>query len=768
MAEYSQVGNPAPRVEGASKVTGETVYADDIQFPHMLHAKLLRSPVAHARIKRIDTSRAQALEGVEAVVTAADLPPVAREDESLGAMPSSRAEVLLAADEVLFAGQPVAAALASDPSVAEEALALIEVEYDELPAVLDPLEAMKEDAPPARRPVSYVDHSEIRAHAAVDVEEEQAQATSNVASQIRLARGDVEQGFAEADVVVERTWRTPMVHQAYLETHVSLADYHAASGTLTVWTGTQGQFFVRDELSKLFRIPETKVRVISAELGGGFGGKIAPLTQPLAAALAMVANRPVKLVMSRSEDLTAGNPAPSCVVQLKTGMKRDGTLTALRGRIIYESGAFPGAPIAIGALLLGGYYRFPHLDIQAFDVMTNKVPQGAYRAPGVPQVTFAIENHMDMMARELGLDPLEVRLQNAVQEGDPMANERPYPRIGLKQCLEAIGKTDIWRSRGKTREAQGKRRGVGLAAGGWLSARQPASAMVKLNEDGTFGVVTGSNDISGTNTTFAQIAAEELRQPLEAVSILTADTATAPFAGITGGSKAVYTVGRAVKAAAEDAREQLLAIAAGLLQASADDLDLVRGQVQVKGAPDWRVPLRSIARSSTDFGGHYPPVVGRGTISAHKHHPGFCVQVAEVEVDPETGKVTVLRWATAQDVGCAINPLSIAGQMEGATAQGLGMGLFEEMLFDDQGRLLNPGLLDCHIPTAADVPPIETIILEVPSEEGPYGARGVGEPPVVAGSAVIANAIYDGLGVRVGEAPITPERILRALGRVRE
>ncbi|MGB6838488.1 MAG: xanthine dehydrogenase family protein molybdopterin-binding subunit [Dehalococcoidia bacterium] len=767
MAEYLQVGRPAPRVEGPAKVTGQTVYADDIQLSHMLHAKVLRSPLAHARIKRIDTSRAQALEGVEAVVTAADLPPVAREDESPGAMPSNRAEVLLAADEVIFAGQPVAAVLASDPSVAEEALDLIEVEYEELPAVLDPLEAMKEDAPPARGPVSDIDRSEAQAHAAVDAEEERAQTASNVASQMRLTRGDVEQGFAEADVVVERTWRTPMVHQAYIEPHISLADYHPATGTLTVWTGTQGQFFVRDELSRLFRIPETKVRVISAELGGAFGGKVL-LTQPLAAALAMVAKGPVKLVMSRSEDLTAGNPAPSCVVQLKTGMKRDGALIALQGRIIYESGAFPGSPIIIGALLLGGYYRFPHLDIQAFDVMTNKVPQGAYRAPGAPQVTFAIENHMDMMARELNLDPLEVRLQNAVQEGDPMPNERPYPRIGFRQCLEAIRENDIWRSRGKVREAQGKRRGVGLAAGGWLSGRQPASAIVKLNEDGTFGVVTGSNDITGTNTTFAQIAAEELRQPLETVSILTADTATAPFAGITGGSKAVYTVGRAVKAAAEDARGQLLAIAAQLLEVGADDLELACGQVQVKGTPDWSVPLKGIARSSTDFGGRYPPVVGRGTISALKHHPGFSVQVAEVEADPETGKVTVLRWAIAQDVGFAINPLSIAGQMEGATAQGLGMGLFEEMLFDDQGRLLNPSLLDCHIPTAADVPPIETIILEVPSEEGPYGARGVGEPPVVAGSAVIANAISDALGVRVSEAPITPERILRALGKVRD
>jgi CO/xanthine dehydrogenase Mo-binding subunit len=309
---------------------------------------------------------------------------------------------------------------------------------------------------------------------------------------------------------------------------------------------------------------------------------------------------------------------------------------------------------------------------------------------------------------------------------------------------------------------------VGLAAGGWLSGLQPAGAIVKLNEDGTFGVVTGSNDITGTRTTFVQIAAEELGQPVGSVGTITADTDTAPYAGVTGGSKAVYTVGRAVKAAAEDARRQLLDIAAQLLEGSPEDLECVPGRVQVAGSPDRSVSLRRIGRVSTDFGAPHPPVVGRGVISTRAPHPGFAVHVAEVEVDPESGQVKVLRWAIAQDVGRAINPLSVEGQMEGAVGQGLGWGLFEEMQFDEQGHLLNPSLLDCRMPTAADVPEIEAIILEVPSEEGPYGARGVGEPPMVAGAAVVANAICDAIGVRVGETPITPERILRALGKVRE
>lgn len=765
MTQYSQVGRRAPRVEATGKVTGSTVYAADLQLPGMLHAGLLRSPHAHARILRLDGSRAASLEGVVAVITAADLSPVV--GEAATSTLESRDDLLLAADEVLFVGQPVAAVLAGDPSVAEAALDLIEVEYEELPAVLDPLEALREDAPLARQPVAEAGRSEAGAHAAVDAEQQQAERPSNVASQLRFRRGDVEQGFAEADLVVERTWRSAMLHQGYLEPHVSLAHYEPASGQLTVWTATQGQFPVRDHLSRLLGIPQTRVRVVGTELGGGFGGKVI-LTQPLAAALSMAVGRPVKLVMSRSEDLAAANPSPQCIVELKTGIRRDGTLTALQARIIFDSGAFPGSPVAIGAILLGGNYRFPHLDIQGYDVVTNKVSQGAYRAPGAPQVTFAIESQIDVMARELGLDPLEVRLKNAIQEGDPTPIERPYPRIGLRECLEAMREHDIWRSRGQGREVGGRRRGVGLAAGGWPGGLQPASALVRLNGDGSVAVIVGANDITGTNTSFAQIAAEELGLPLEQVTVLTGDTSTAPYAGITAGSKTLFTVGRAVKAAAEDARGQILAIAAQRLEASPDDLECRCGQVSVRGEPERSISLERIAGISSGFGAPHPPVVGRGAIAARRQAPGFSVQAAEVEVDPETGQVRVLRWVTIQDAGFAVNPALVEGQMEGATAQGLGMGLFEEMAYDEKGRLLNPGLLDYRLPTAADVPDIETVILEVPSEDGPYGARGVGEPPVVPGSAVIGNAIADALGVRIGEVPMTPERILQALGRLPE
>jgi CO/xanthine dehydrogenase Mo-binding subunit len=731
-----------------------------MDLPGMLHAKLLRSPHAHARIRRIDTARAAALEGVEAVVTAADLPPLGVDAKRAA---SNRTYCLLAAEEAVFAGQPVAAVVARDLATAEEAADLIEVEYEELPAVFDPLEAMKEDAPLVRGSLRGAG----AAPAAAGEKEAEEKAT-NVASQLRFTRGDLEQGFAEADLVVERTYRTPVVHQGYLEPHSTVVDYDAASGEMTVYTATQGQFHVRDEIARILQLPETKVRVVSLELGGGFGAKTF-LYQGLCAVLALIVKRPVRLVLTRSEDLTSATPAPQAVFELKTGMKRDGTLTALQARAVYDGGAFPGGMMAIGCIMLGGYYRCPNLEIQGFEVLTNKVSVGAYRAPTVPSATFAIDSQMDIMARELGLDPLEVLLKNAVQEGDLLPGERPYPRIGLRECLEQVRDSALWRQRDQLeREAGPRRRGVGVAAGGWLGGLQPAAASVSLNGDGTINVLVGANDITGVNTSFTQIAAEELALPVSQVHVTTGDTSTAPFAGMAGGSKTLFTLGLAVKAAAEQARGQILDTAAQRLEVPVEDLECADGVVRARSDPEKSITFDRLARITTGFGAVFPPVLGRGAIAARKQAPGFSVQAAEVEVDSETGQVRVLRYVTAQDVGFAVNPLSVEGQMEGATAQGIGMGLWEEMVYDGQGRLLNPGLLDYRMPTAADVPSIESMILEVPSEDGPYGARGVGEPPVTPGSAAIANAVHDAVGVRITEIPITPERVLRALGKVKD
>ncbi len=759
--EYRTVGKPTARIEGVAKVTGKTVYADDMRLPRMLHAKILGSPYAHARIKSIDATRARNHPGVAAVITAAELPPYKK---SL----SERRQIIFAEEETLFHSQPVAAVLAEDPHTAEEALEFIDVEYEELPAVLDPVAAMQDGSPLARSPVGEVDRSEEKGHFTTDVEQEGAKGkASNISSQMSFRRGDVEQGFADADAVVEGTWRTHMVHQSYIEPHATIADYDA-SGELSIWSSTQGPFFIRDQVSRGLGIPESRIRVTATEVGGGFGGKIY-LTELMVAALAIVVRRPVKYVMSRKEDMLAGTPAPQAVVEMKTGMKKDGTLTALKARLIYDSGAFPGAPVLPGSLFVGGYYKCPNLEIQGIEVLTNKVSVGALRAPGVHNATFAIESHMTMMAEELDLDPLEVRLHNAVEEGDPLPSGQPYPRIGLRECLEAIGKSEIWRERAASRkhpnrpDGRASARGVGLAVGAFSGGLQPAGAVVGLNTDGTINVTVGCADITGVNTSFAQIAAEVLNVPLSMVSVTTGDTKTAPYAGMSAGSKTTYTVGRAVKEAAEDARRQIVEIACSRLDCAADDVELADGEARVKGSPDRSLTFLRVGKLSTDFAAPHAAVIGRGTIAARKWAPGFSVVAVELEVDPDTGQVTLLRCVIAQDAGFAINPLSVSGQMQGGVSQGLGIGLCEEMIHDDEGRVLNPNLLDYRLPTTRDLPPIETIIVEVPTEEGPYGARIVGEPSIVPGATAVTNAIADAVGARLHEVPATPERILEAL-----
>ncbi len=761
--EYRAVGKPVVRLDGVGKVTGHTVYADDMQLPRMLHARVLGSPYAHARIKAISTAKARVHPGVTAVISAADLPPYKKNA-------SNRRGLIFADDEILFEGQAVAAVLADDPLVAEEALALIEVEYEPLAPVVDPIAAMAEGSPLVRSPISDVDRSEERGHVTIEVEQKEAEGKlTNVASQMNFKRGDVEAGFANADVVMENTWRSAMVHQSYIEPHSVIADYDA-SRDLSVWTSTQAPFYVRDELAQTLGLPENKIRVTATEVGGGFGGKIC-LTELLTAALAMIVRRPVKYIMSRHEDMLAATPAPQAIVELKTGMKRDGTLTAIQAKLVYDSGAFPGAPMLPGCLLVGGYYKCDNLDIQGYEVLTNKVSVGALRAPGAHNATFAIESHIDMMAAELGLDPLQVRLQNAVEEGDLLPSGQPYPRIGLRECLEAIAESEVWKRRdqaGRARQngAAPSHRGVGLAVGGWMGGLQPASAIVCLNSDGTINVTVGSADITGTNTSFAQIVAEVLNLPLEMVNVTTGDTRTAPYAGMSAGSKTTYTVGRAVKLAAEDARRQILDIAAKRMEVSPDDLEMMDAEIRVRGAEEKSVTLRRVGRWSTNFAAPFAAVVGRGAITARNMAPGFTAQAAEVEVDPDTGEITVLGFAIAQDAGFAINPLSVAGQMQGGASQGIGIALSEEMLYDEEGRLLNGNLLDYRLPTTKDLPAIEAIIVEVPSEDGPYGARIVGEPSIVAGPAAVGNAVFDACGARLTEAPFTPERVLRALGKI--
>jgi CO/xanthine dehydrogenase Mo-binding subunit len=654
---------------------------------------------------------------------------------------------------------------ADEPSIAEEALDLIKVEYQVLAASIDPLKAMLPGAPPVADAGTEADTSEALAHSAVAIAKSEAPAKAvNISQQARLQRGDPAKGFAESDHILEKTYRVPMVHQGYLEPHAVLAEWDR-NGLLTLWASTQGSFNTRSEVADVLGIPENSIRVIPVECGGGFGGKIRALCEPITAVLAQVTKRPVRYVMTRREELQAGMPAPQVIIKLKTGVKRDGTLMALDAETVIDSGAYSGAVLAVSAVFLGSMYKWPSFDIRGFEVLTHKPSVAAYRAPVAPQTIFAIDSQMEQIARDLELDSVAFRMRHLIQEGDPMVNGQPWQNNGAKQVLARIAEHPHWKSRKQwvTASKNGKRRGVGLALGGWLGGLQPTGATVRLNPDGTLAVLTGQVDIAGTNISLAQIAASAYGVDTDLVRITTGDTDVAPMTGLSAGSKTIYTVGAAVLQAAEDARRQTFEIAAAELEASVHDLELVDGKVTVRGAPNKGITLATIGKKGNLYMSKTPPVLGKANPAFTQQAPGFAAQLARLELDPDTGEVTLLDFVVVQDVGKAINPMGVAGQMQGGAVQSIGMALTEGLLFDDSGRLTNPSLLDYRKLTAADLPSLETIIVEVPAPAGPFGARGVGEPPIIPAPAAIANAIQNATGVRLTELPMSPERIALAL-----
>jgi len=748
----SVIGQPLPRLDAAPKLQGYARYADDVQLPGVLHARLVTAPYAHAVIRAVDVAAAQAVPGVVAVFTGRDLLPD-------GPEPAERARALLARDKVIYYGQPVAVVVAERPDIATDAAEYVSVDYEPLPVVVDPIAAMRPDAPAIRPKELEGEWAKAGMHATVGGGEELdvRRLPANITNAVRFRRGDVVRGFAEADVVVERTYRTPFVHQSYIEPHVSLA-VPELDGSLTIYTSTQGQFYCRNVVASTLGLPADRVTVMPMEVGGGFGGKTV-LLEPLVGALALRLGRPVKLTLTRTEEFLLATPAPGAIFELKIGGRRDGTITALQARVIFDSGAYPGTPVNVALLLLGGYYRCPNLLLEGYEVLTNKPGVGAYRAPGATQATFAIEQAVDELAQRLGWDPLAFRLQNASDEGDPMPNDQPWPTIGLRTILERMQAHPLWQQR----HSLPPHEGVGIAVGGWPGGVEPCAANVRLNHDGTLTVTVGSVDITGTSTVLAMIAAAVLEQPLERVRVRTLPTNTAPYAGMSGGSKITYTVGAAVQAAAEDARRQLLEIAAHELEAAVEDLELQDGRVQVRGVPDRFVTFEQIAQRSMSFGAPYPPVYGTGRSAITRSSPGFNGQIAHVRVDPETGDITVLRLVAMQDVGRALNPALVTGQVHGGAAQGVGWALHEGVYYGDDGRPLNPSLLDYDVPKAPSVPPIEVELLEIPSAYGPFGAKGVGEPPVVPTAGAVANAVAAATGIRLTELPITAPKVLAAL-----
>jgi CO/xanthine dehydrogenase Mo-binding subunit len=767
-AQPAQVGTSLPRQDGPDKVTGRARYAGDLAMPGMLYARLVTSPHAHARILNIDTSAALTVPGVVAVFTA----------EMLGmaqADPLSRVQCPLAQQEVWWCGHPVAIVIGETEAIAEDGAAAVEVDYDLLPVVIDPESAIRPDSPAFRSSPEISAVAGGGAQGAVPQGEaavEEEKRSPNVSQAPPLKMGDIVAGLREADVVVECSYRTHPVHQSYMEPQSITVAPGPSGHQLVIWPSTQGLFNVRSAVARALKMPERQIRVESVPIGGGFGGK-ETLLEPLVAAVASRLRKPVRLVYTRQEDLLAGNPAPQTIIIVKLGAKRDGTLTAIQARMILDSGAYPYPLAWLSGFHFSSAYRCPNVDIRCDVVQTNKPGTGAYRAPIGPQAYFAFDSTVQELCQQLGMDPLQFRRINALKEGDLNIRHGHWPRMGFLDCLEQIQQHPLWAQREQARqeapeELKGWKIGLGIAIAGFMGGTEPAAALCRLEQDGTFTVVVGSVDVSGSDSSLALIAAEELSMPAEAVNVTHDNTDAMPYSGLSAGSKTTFTVGSAVLAAARDARKQIFTIAAEMLEASAEDMELRDGKVMVKGVPEKHVTLQQIAASSMGFGARYEPVHGRGGSANRFTSPASAAHLAKVAVNPETGEVRVLDYVAAQDVGRAINPAEVEGQIHGGVVQGIGWALFEGMTYDENGQLLTSTLMDYALPRSQDVPNITPLLVEVPSELGPFGAKGVGEPPVIPVAAAIANAIKDAVGVRMTELPMTPERVFASLSILRK
>jgi CO/xanthine dehydrogenase Mo-binding subunit len=765
---FHVVGTRPLRHDGIDKVTGRARYGADINLPGMLHGKVLRSPHAHARIVAIDVSRAAALPGVKAIVTGADLPEVGGTIEQAGEVttnPRWLSDNVLAKKKVLYTGHAVAAVAATSPHLAEEALALIDVRYEVLPHVLDVRAAMAKGAP--------ILHDDLRTQGSPSPSDE----PTNVASVVLFERGDLAAAFGAADVVVEREFDTAMVHQGYIEPHNAVAQVNP-DGQATLWCSTQGAFDVRRFCSQVLAVPLSTIRVVPAEIGGGFGGKTTIYLEPVAILLARKAGRPVKLVMSRAEVLRATGPTSGSHIRVKMGATRDGRITCADATLLYEAGAFPGSPVWAGSMCLLAPYDIETLRIEGYDVVLNRPKVAAYRAPGGTNASFAAESVVDELAGRLGMDPIELRLKNAAREGTPTPAGPRHRRIGCVEVLEAARRSAHYASDPNAPRANGhapadgtgapseaKRRGRGFAIGFWFNAGLQSSATIGINADGTANLVTGSPDIGGTRTSCAMIAAEELGLPVERVRPVVADTDSVGHTDVTGGSRVTMATGLAVYEAAQDVKRQLCERAAAIWKTEPGGVHFADGFVVANDGGKPPLGVAEIAAQLARTGG---PVVGRATVNAQKATgAAFAATLVDVEVDLEIGKVDVLRCTVIQDAGRAIHPAYVEGQMQGGTAQGVGWALNEEYVYDEAGRLLNAGFLDYRMPVALDLPMIETVIVEVPNPRHPYGVRGVGEVSIVPPPAAIGNAIAHATGVRMTTLPMSPPRVLAALRAAR-
>ena len=738
--DYKVVGTRPIRHDGTDKVTGRAKYGGDFDAAGMLHGKVLRSPHAHARIKSIDVSKAEALPGVKAVITGQDMPVAHMENPSRSTRLAS--DNVLARGKALYKGHPVAAVAASNPHIAETALELIDIQYEVLPPVMDVRAAMKDGAP-----LLHEDQTTTELGERTDKH-------SNIATHFLYEQGDLEKGFAEADVIVEREFTNATVHQGYIEPQNGAALWNS-DGQITVWCSTQGAFSARDELAKVLDLPVSRIKVVPMEIGGGFGGKINIYLEPLAALLSRKTAQPVKFIMSRAEVFESTGPTSGTYMKVKMGVTKAGKITAAEANLMFEAGAFPGSPVTAGAQCIWSPYDIENVRSEGYDVVVNKPKTAAYRAPGAPNAAFAGEQVVDEICEKLEMDPIEFRLLNASKEGSRRVDGPVFPRIGNVETLEAARDSGQYKT-----SLKGPWRGRGVASGFWFNIGMQSSCSIGVNADGTIGLVEGSTDIGGTRVVIAMHAAEVLGIPAEDVHPSVGDTESVGYTMLTGGSRTAFASGWAAYECAQDIKKQMIERAASIWDVSAEDVDLVDGAFKHKSDTDLKMSFKELAGQLNDSGG---PISSQVSVDPRGAGGAFSTQIADVEVDPDTGKVTILDFTVVQDAGKAIHPSYVEGQMQGGVAQGIGWALNEEYFYDNEGRMANSSFLDYRMPTSLDLPMINTVIVEVANPGHPYGVRGVGEIPIVPPLAAIANAISRATGTRLHHLPMSPGAVLEAL-----
>ncbi|HIN14124.1 MAG TPA: xanthine dehydrogenase family protein molybdopterin-binding subunit [Dehalococcoidia bacterium] len=743
--DYKVVGKSPIRHDGLDKVTGRAVYGGDVKVPGLIWGDVIRSPHAHARIKSIDTSAAESMDGVFAVLTHADFPVADEREISAGEdvvnLKRDQANVM-ADDKVHYTGHVVAAVAAIDRNTAQEAANKIKVEYDVLTNVSDVDTAMAEDAP-------IILESLVGDHLGEDVP------NTNIAKVFRHEFGDLEQAFDRSDLVIERTFSLSMIHQGYIEPHNATAVW-AEDGNITVWSSTQGSFGVRAQTAGMVGVPESRVKVNYVEIGGGFGGKTKVYLAPIAALLSRKSGgRPVKLVMERTAVFEATGPAPGGKIRMKIGVTKEGKVTAADTDLIFESGGYPGSAVGAAAICVFACYNWPASRITGYDVLVNKPKSAAYRAPGSPQASFAIESVVDEICEEMGFDRIQFRLDNAAREGTRRGDGVQFPRVGLEECLIATRDSDHWNSPLGDAPA-GKARGRGIATAYWMNGGGKSTCDLMLQDDGTVMMNEGSADIGGTRASIAMQAAEVLGIPAEDVHPSIPDTDSIGFTGVTGGSRTTYATGLAAYNAAHKLVDELKDRLANLWETEVDKIDFADGMFSSDGQT---IGIQELAGRLDPTGG---PVTSTASVNPSSAGAAYGVHICDLEVDLATGKTDVIRYTAVQDVGKAVHPQYAEGQIQGGAVQGIGWALNEEYFLTDDGAMANKSFLDYRMPTSLDMPMIDTIMVEVPNPLHPYGVRGVGEVPICPPLSAVVQAIHGATGKRYYDLPVKPGRILEA------